>query len=725
MSFSLKSLPIAVKLPVMILVLILISNGINSYLAFTEARSALIRAQENKLLALTESRKSALKDYLHRIEKDLLITAQSDLTQGAIAEFSSAWGELNGTGANPTEYLQKRYITENPNKAGEKQKLDNAGDGSTWTTLHDNYHTDFRFQQEQNGYYDIFLIDARGNVVYTVFKELDFATNVMTGQWKDTDLGKLFRDVKGKSAGTIAFSDFAKYAPSNDAPASFMMTPIIDPDDDKTFIGAVAFQMPIGEINKLLNHNEGMGESGHMHIVGDDYLIRNENRFWKEGEPSGILVEEIKNASTIAAHEGKSGVGVLSDERGEKVFSAYTPLDFDGVRWAVMVEFSYDEGMADVYAMREHTIVATLILMVVMGLLSVLYARTITRPVNGVSKTMQSLTDGEYNVDIPGLDRGDELGAMAKSVGVFKDNLIKMDEMRAEQEQLKVQAERDRKAAMLKLADDFDSRTKDVVMALGEAASSMRSAAEQLNAASQQTAHASGIVASAATEADANVQTVAAATEELSASSQEIAKQVSSVANKTSQAAGEAANTSKTVGELNEYAQSVGEVVEAIRAIAEQTNLLALNATIEAARAGEAGKGFAVVADEVKKLALETSQKTDDINERVVRIQDAIRGSVEAVNRIITNVQQIDHAATSVSSAVEEQTAATGEIGRNVAEASTGTQQVSQTIQEVSRTAAETGQSAQSVLKTAEELAQISSELNGQIASFLSEIRNG
>lgn len=625
----------------------------------------------------------------------------------------------------PNRISAKIIYHHNPNKIGEKQKLDNAGDGSTWSALHDENHPDLRFHQEENGYYDIFLIDRNGNVVTTVFKELDFATNLVNGQWKDTDLGKLFREVKSKPAGTIAFADFAKYAPSNDVPASFIMTSIIDPEDDKTFIGAVAFQMPIGKINELLNHNEGMGESGYMHIVGADYLIRNDNRFWKEGEPSGILVEEIKNASTIAALEGKSGVNILSDERGDKVFSGYSPLDFLGVRWAVMVEYSYDEGMAEVYKMRQDTIVTTFILMLVMGVLSVLYARTITRPVNGVSNTMKSLTDGEYNVEIPGLDRGDELGTMAKSVAVFKDNLIKMDEMRAEQEALKVQAERDRKAAMLKLADDFDSRTRDVVMALTEAASSMRTAAEQLNSASQQTAHASGIVASAATEADANVQTVAAATEELSASSQEIAKQVSSVANKTSQAAGEAANTSKTVGELNEYAQSVGEVVEAIRAIAEQTNLLALNATIEAARAGEAGKGFAVVADEVKKLALETGQKTDDINERVVRIQDAIRQSVEAVNRIITNVQQIDHAATSVSSAVEEQTAATGEIGRNVAEASTGTQQVSQTIQDVSRTAAETGQSAQMVLKTAEELAQIASELNTQIGSFLNEIRNG
>lgn len=346
-------------------------------------------------------------------------------------------------------------------------------------------------------------------------------------------------------------------------------------------------------------------------------------------------------------------------------------------------------------------------------------------PLGRAMKVMGSFSQGNYDLDIPYIENKDEMGDIAKSLAIFKDNMNKTRTMEAEQEKIKIQAEKNRKETMLKLANNFDARTKDVVNALAQASSSMKSAAEQLSTSSQQTAHASTIVASAATEADANVQTVAAAAEELSASSQEISKQVMSVANKTSQAAAEADNTSKTVGQLNEYAQSVGEVVEAIRSIAEQTNLLALNATIEAARAGEAGKGFAVVADEVKKLALETGQKTNDINDRVVKIQEAIRQSVDAVNRIITNVQQIDQAASNVSGAVEEQTAATGEIGRNVSEASSGTQQVSQTIQDVSRTAAETGQSAQMVLKTAEELAQISEELNAQITAFLGEIRNG
>ena len=209
-----------------------------------------------------------------------------------------------------------------------------------------------------------------------------------------------------------------------------------------------------------------------------------------------------------------------------------------------------------------------------------------------------------------------------------------------------------------------------------------------------------------------------------SASSAEIAKQITGVAQKSNRATQEALTTSKQVSELNSLADSIGDVVSSIKDIADQTNLLALNATIEAARAGDAGKGFAVVADEVKKLAMETAQKTEQIDERVVKIQEAIRSSVDAVQRIIADVQQIDEATTAVAGAIEEQNAATAEIGRNVSEASAGTQQVAQNIVDVQKNADETGAAAGTVLSAAEELSRISENLQKEVGTFLSEIRN-
>jgi methyl-accepting chemotaxis protein len=272
-------------------------------------------------------------------------------------------------------------------------------------------------------------------------------------------------------------------------------------------------------------------------------------------------------------------------------------------------------------------------------------------------------------------------------------------------------------------AKKLEANVGGIIGTLTSAAESMTMTAQQMKAASDQTSQISGVVAAGATEASANVQTVASAAEELSASSSEIARQIDSVAKQSSSAAHDAQITRKEVEDLNTLAGSVGEVVNTIKDIADQTNLLALNATIEAARAGEAGKGFAVVADEVKKLANETGQKTEEIDQRVVRIQQAIRESAEAMQKIIDSVTSIDAATTTVASAVEEQNAATAEIGRNVAEASAGTQQVSDSILDVQRKAAETGQAADLVFNAASDLQSQADMLRHEVERFIEEIR--
>ncbi len=365
-----------------------------------------------------------------------------------------------------------------------------------------------------------------------------------------------------------------------------------------------------------------------------------------------------------------------------------------------------------------------MITLIIMAVFIVVYAiKSVFNPINQLTATMARLAAKDYSVDVVGVQRKDELGEMARSVDVFKKNGIEVQRLEAQQEQMKKEAEEERKSTMNMLADEFDSRTAGIIKSLAAAATEMQATAAQMTSASNSTAHSSQVVASAANEADSNVQTVAAATEELSASSGEIARQISSVAEKSSRASGEAMRTSEQVKDLNSLADSIGDVIGAIKEIAEQTNLLALNATIEAARAGEAGKGFAVVADEVKKLATETASKTVEIDERVGKIQSAIRATVDAVGRIINDVRDIDHSTATVASAVEEQNAATAEIGRNVAEASSGTQQVAQNIISVQRSAEETGESAGNLNVAANELAEIAENLQVQVAEFLQEIR--
>lgn len=352
-----------------------------------------------------------------------------------------------------------------------------------------------------------------------------------------------------------------------------------------------------------------------------------------------------------------------------------------------------------------------------------LVAKSLTRPLANLTTSMNKLADRHLDTVVPYTEAKSEIGLMARSLEVFKQNALQVRQLEQEQEALKLRSEEERRKAMIDLADGFDAHVQNSLQNLLISAASMKEAAVSLNSASQQTADASQFVSTIATETDANVQTVASATEELSASSQEIAVQVGAVAHKAGLAATEAKKASETVAHLNSLTGSIGEVVEAIKDIADQTNLLALNATIEAARAGEAGKGFAVVADEVKKLAIETASKTDQIGDRVRGIEMAIKDSVEAVQSIIANVEMIDSAAASVSAAVEEQNAATGEIGRNVTQVSSGTQQVSETIRRVSSNAMQTGEQSQIVLEAANDVSKLTDSLRGQISSFLSGIR--
>ena len=346
------------------------------------------------------------------------------------------------------------------------------------------------------------------------------------------------------------------------------------------------------------------------------------------------------------------------------------------------------------------------------------------KPIQAMTAAMTELAHGNLKTEVPGIKRSDEVGEMAQSVQVFKENAIEAERLRQEQQAAEQRAQVEKKRAMNELADKFSADVGAVVEAVSSASAQLQATAQSMSAIAEQTSQQSGAVASAAQQSAANVQTVASATEELTGSSQEIGSQVAESANVTRSAVDEVSKANQQVQGLAEAADKIGTVIDLIQDIAEQTNLLALNATIEAARAGEAGKGFAVVAQEVKSLANQTAKATGEIGEHIALVQSETREAVGAIDLIGKTINRIDEIAASIASAVEEQVAATGEISRNVQEAANGTHEVTENIGGVSQGAQQTGAACEQMLSAVKNLSSQAGLLSSKVDGFLQEVRS-
>lgn len=349
---------------------------------------------------------------------------------------------------------------------------------------------------------------------------------------------------------------------------------------------------------------------------------------------------------------------------------------------------------------------------------------TIVVPIRKFTLTMGSLADGNLEIDIPFTNNKDEIGEMAAALNVFKNNALETKQLREGQERQKQRAEKEKRQAMNDLANSFEREIGGIVNTVSSAATEMEAAAQSMASNSEQTNQKAQLVARAAEEASSNVSSVSSSAEELSASILEISSQVAQSSKVSGDAQEKARVTSDKVQNLMTSADRIGEVVQLITDIAEQTNLLALNATIEAARAGEAGKGFAVVASEVKTLASETAKATEEIAKQIADIQIATKDSGSAIKEIIDVIKRMDEISNAVAAAVEQQSAATNEISKNVQQASEGTSEVSKNITEVTQAASETGQSAGMVLDAAQELSKQANVLNDAVKKFMDNVRS-
>ena len=491
----------------------------------------------------------------------------------------------------------------------------------------------------------------------------------------------------------------------------FGATPIMD---GETLLGTVDVGAPFGE-TFVKSMKSRFGVDVAIHQINDDKIQ--------------TLASTVKGATASPATLKRALAGesifLTGELAGQPTATTFGPLkNFSGQPVAVVEIIRNTKEYEELASNSAKWLAAGAAAAVLIAILIAAWVgRGLARPIVALQGAMRAITSGNHDVVVPGADRRDEIGSMARAVEVFKDSLIETGRLRAAQEDQRIASETERRNAVLALAERFESGVGGIVNAVGSASTELRSTAENMARTAEEATQQTATVAEASEEASANAQAIAAAIEELNASISEIAQQVNESAQVAGHAAKQANDTNAEVQGLAMAAQKIGDVVKLISEIAEQTNLLALNATIEAARAGEAGRGFAVVASEVKALASQTSKATDEISAQVGSIQSATRTSVEAIDGITRTISKVNEIASAIASAVEEQGAATREIAHNVSQAAKGTGEVSANIVGVRDAARETGIAADQVVSSAAELSQNGETLKAQVDAFLREVR--
>lgn len=675
----------AITLPSFIASILLVAG-----FAIKASQDSLQEASFAKLTAIREAKSEQIERYFGTIKKQIQTFSENKMTVDAMADFSQSFAkiqsELNlnsselremkdrltayyndlylpdlstnlGYRAELDDYfpqniksqiLQDLYISSNDNKRGAKHRLDAAKDLSEYTKIHSKYHPIFSSYLEKFGFYDIFLVDAdSGNIVYSVFKESDYATSLKTGPYTESNLAKAFQEaLNANKPNMTKLVDFEPYHPSYNASASFMASPIFDGD---RLLGIAIFQMPIDVVNNIMTSNQnwensGQGETGTTFIIGSDYSIKNELRYFTEqpdeylkslevyGLEDSIITEiertgsavgrqTIKTAATVKAVSGDTGELLSVDYREKAVLSAYKPLNIDDVTWAIVSQIDADEAFSPIKALSVSITILSVIAVASIALLLVLVVRaSITKPINQMLFAVNNLRegDGDLTIRLPHFGNN-EIGKTAAALNGFIEKIqLMMIEIKTGVEDVS------------KSSQIVSTKAEEVRLGSVSQAEAIESTASSLSEISvsitQNSSHAN--------------------------STNELASNAAVITNRGSEAVKE------TVSAMKDIASRVNLIEE----FANQTDLLALNAMIEAARVGEAGAGFAVVAEAVRNLAEQSQKSAQEIGELAVNSVKIAEGAGELVGTVSPDIKKTADLISEIAAATEEQAGAVREI---------------------------------------------------------------
>jgi len=741
-------------------------------IATYDANIALEEAAKNQLISIRDTKKTQIEDYFKTIRSQILTLSSSRMMVTALRqlktsydfiaedadinkmkselekyyknEYAKEYARLNGGKKvnvnnllnkldDESVVLQYQYIQNNPNPLGNKHKLREAKDGSRYSRIHNQYHPPIRQFLEEFGYYDIFLVDAEtDDIIYSVYKELDYTTSLTEGAYAKSGIGKVYQAAIKMGKNGVALTDFEPYAPSYEGAAAFIASPIYD-DNEK--IGVLIFQMPVERINQLMTNHEkwkeaGLGESGETYLVGSDYKARSVSRFLTEDKKSylelmqnvgmnkntvneinvkgtNIGLQKIDTQGTKAAISGTTGYEIFPDYRNVNVLSAYTPLKIPGLNWVLMSEIDEEEAFRAVNEITKDIRTAAIILFVIIATISIVfgffYANNMTKPIVHLRDIMHNVeTNNDLTIRSDNTSK-DEVGQMS---GAFNKMLEKFEA----------------------LVQQINSSSSQLAAASEEVSSVAQESSNnimQQRSETEMVATAMNQMAATVQEVAGNAESAAGAASSANNDAQSGSLIVKNTAQAIAQLASDVENASNVIHQLESDSEDIGTILDVIKNIAEQTNLLALNAAIEAARAGEQGRGFAVVADEVRTLASRTQESTTEIEGMITKLQDGAKNAVEVMEKgrdqakvgeeqakeaaeslgaITRAVSTISDMNTQIASAAEQQSATADEMNKNIVN--------------ISQVSEQTAQGSEQTTQAANELAKLASDLQQLIKQF-------
>ena len=417
---QLKTMPIRLKLPVMTALMIVLAVLAMGAVSFQMTRAAAMKQAEHALHAVAQGMNRTVTGYLDAIGTHITLEADNPHVHTALTAFSDGYGALD----NAESGLTKAYVKNNPNPEGKKDQLYNSGQGTAYDQAHERFHPFCHALQKKLGYYDIFLFDSKGTLVYSVFKESDFASNLLSGKWKDSGLGQAYRAAAKLAPDTApVFVDFTPYGPSAGAPAAFLARPVFSSDGKR--LGVLAFQMPVDRINEVTRGVVGLGASGDVFIVGEDGVLRSDSI---QTEQDDILTTAFSASHTDGSQYPASGIGLT----GDLVAIHKVPLPFLGTNWTLAVTQSMEEILAPTVRLRNiFAVIGSLIILV--GLLfAAIFARSVSNPLRAVDHAMREVAAAHYDLEVPHIRRKDEIGGIAKALEGFRKSLIAASRLQEE-----------------------------------------------------------------------------------------------------------------------------------------------------------------------------------------------------------------------------------------------------------------------------------------------------